>query len=111
MMLWTAVDEDTLRQCKSAIKRCEERRVPPMPWFSLLIRMYRELDRAGLLRRSEVEQENCIGCVWAREGGCEMHFEGARVEQGKVLFCPNKITKEMREHQLKLHKRKGRAQV
>ena len=112
MMQWTAVDKDVLERCKRAIVRCEERRVAPMPWFSLLIRMHRELDRAGLLQKCVLKQEVCDGCIWEmEEGGCKQHFEGAHVDrtEGKVRFCPTKTTHEMRDHQLKQHKKRGRA--
>lgn len=111
MLLWTELDEDTLERCRDCIRNCEERRVPPMPWFTLVLRMYQELERVGLLQRVVVRQEVCEGCVQYQDG-CLHHYTGTHMDQqsGKVLFCPHKTTQTMREAQLKLHKkRKGRA--
>lgn len=126
-MIWTALDEDTLQRCRQVISNCEERRVRPMPWFTLIQEMYQELEQAGLIQKVKVKQEICKGCVWAREddedseeirpceelGHCDQHFSLAHIDRstGKVMFCPNKTTEAMREARLKMHKRRGRAHV
>lgn len=113
-MLWTALDEDTLQQCDHCIRNCDARSIRPMPWFTLVRRMYKELARNGLIERIDVKQEVCTGCVWATEDtkGCLHHYTGAHVDQqsGKVLFCPGKTTQAMRDKQLELlHGKKKRA--
>lgn len=125
-MVWTALNEDTLQQCRQAIANCEERRLRPAPWFTMLVDLYEELERAGLIQKVKVKQDVCTGCVWAQEDSedeesvrpceelthCAQHFSQAHIDRqtGKVMFCPHKTTEAMRAAQLKLHKkRKGRA--
>ena len=112
MLLWTELDEDTLRRCEQAEQNCAHRGIQPAPWFVLLRRMHQELARAGLLQQVVVQQEVCEGCVQYQEG-CLHHYSGAHVDQqtGKVMFCPHKTTQAMREAQLKLHKRKGKGRI
>lgn len=122
-MIWTALSEDTLQQCRQAIATCEERRIRPAPWFTMLVDLYEELERAGLILKVKVKQDICEGCVWALEDDedseevrpceelmhCAQHFSLAHIDRqtGKVMFCPHKTTEAMRAAQLKLHKRRG----
>ena len=124
-MIWTALNEDTLQQCRQAIDNCEERGIRPAPWFTMLVDLYEELEQAGLIQKVKVKQDICAGCVWAQNDSgdeeevrpcgelthCAQHFSLAHIDKGtgKVMFCPHKTTEAMREAQLKLHKRRGRA--
>lgn len=109
-MLWTVRDEDTLQQCVQAEERCAARGLQPMPWFTLVQRMYQELEQEGLIQRVVIQQRVCENCV-QNQDGCKNHYMGAHVDQqtGEVMFCPHKTTKTMRDAQMKLHKRRGRA--
>lgn len=109
-MIWTQLEDDVIRQCKHAVENCEHYHTQPSPWFTLCLRMHEELTRAGLLQKTQAEQEICEGCIWY-ENGCKQHFEGAHVDRaaGKVLFCPRKTTQEMRRVQAERNKKRGRA--
>lgn len=111
-MVWTPRDDDTIERCRAVIDNSRQYAAgAAMPWFGLCLRMYRVLADNGMLQRIQVEQAICRGCVWEADGGCIQHFEGAHMDgaTGEVRFCPRKTTQAMREQQLKLHKRRGRA--
>lgn len=124
-MIWNALNEDTLQQCRQAIANCAGRGLQPAPWFPMLVDLYEELDRAGQIQRVWVEQEICKGCVCAKQEApkegdtdlrpcdalthCEHHFSAAHIDRntGKVLFCPHKTTQAMLDERKKaMSKRK-----
>lgn len=110
-MIWTQLDDDTLKQCEHCIEACGHYHCQPAPYFPLFLRMHEELVRAGMLERIEVRQEICENCISYESGNCKHHFANAHVDRptGKVIFCPGKTTPEMREKQLERHKKRGRA--
>lgn len=124
-MIWTALDEDTLQQCRQIIENCSDRRIRPAPWFTMLVDLYEELERANMIQKVKVKQDICTGCVWAKEESeedgevrpcaelshCSQHFSQAHIDKntGKVMFCPHKTTEAMRTAQLKMQKKRSRA--
>lgn len=110
-LVWTQKDDDTIMQCRAAVDNSRKYAGNAMPWFGLCLRMYQVLADNGLLHRVEIRQMICAGCVWAENGGCVQHFEGAHMDAatGEVRFCPRKTTQAMRDSQIKKHKMRGRS--
>ena len=57
-MILTALDKKALDIATDTITNCNRYRIPPAPYFPLVIRMYDELLAAGMIQWSEeVEQD------------------------------------------------------
>ena len=96
-MLWTAKDDETIRQCRRCLENCRHYNTPPAAWFTLCIKMYEELKDAGLLEKQELEESYCDGCVYA-VCGCWKAYAGAVLdeERKKVVSCTQKISASSR---------------
>lgn len=55
-MKWTAMDEQALEACRKCIETCRGYHILPQPYFPLAVRMYEELERAGMIEREEATE-------------------------------------------------------
>lgn len=52
-MILTAADKKAVDMARDAIRNCQRYNTAPAPYFPLLIRMYHELEDAGMIQWSE----------------------------------------------------------
>ena len=104
-MLWTAKDDETIRQCRRCLENCRHYNTLPAAWFTLNIRMYEALKDAGLLERQELTVDYCVGCAHEIGGACKKAYAEAILDEGrkKVVSCKQKTIKTVKKETRPAH--------
>lgn len=99
-MIWTAKDEETLRECRACLERCRHYHIHPAPWFELCLRMHGALEAAGLLAEGALERDYCHGCAFAAGDppGCRQAYRSAVLDESRrrVVYCRQRTTQQQK---------------
>lgn len=111
-MIWTAKDDETIRECRRCLENCRHYNTLPAAWFPLCIKMYEVLKEAGLLEQQELEADYCAGCVFEIGGGCKKAYAEATLDESRkrVVNCKQKTSAKQNAALEKAAKRSGRRQ-
>ena len=93
-------EELALTEARQCVRNCERYSVAPAPYFTLLLRMYEEMEGLGLICRKEESQPEdfCAGCPECKDGSCRNGYRGAELslDGRQVRGCRYRVVAEAR---------------